>query len=78
MSGGERRLYERFGVTEYWVVDPDVDVVRLRRRKGDTFDRASEIDSEVRVLACLSGGPRASSQSATSQSCLDRTRLRER
>ena len=42
----KRHLYERSGVTEYWVVDPDVDVVRVYRRNGDTFDRARELSRE--------------------------------
>lgn len=33
------RLYERVGVTEYWVVEPDGDVVRVYRLAGDRFDR---------------------------------------
>jgi Uma2 family endonuclease len=33
----KRRLYERAGVSEYWVVDPEVDVVRVYRREGDSF-----------------------------------------
>jgi Uma2 family endonuclease len=40
------RLYERAGVTEYWVIDPDVDVVRVYRRDGDAFDRARELSRE--------------------------------
>jgi Uma2 family endonuclease len=42
----KRRLYERFGVAEYWVVDPDVDVVRVYRRDSERFDRAVELSRE--------------------------------
>jgi Uma2 family endonuclease len=43
----KRRLYERAGVTEYWVVDPDLDVIRVYRRGGDRFDRPIELSSEA-------------------------------
>ena len=42
----KRRLYERFGVTEYWVVDPDLDLIRIYRRTGEHFDRAVELSRE--------------------------------
>jgi Uma2 family endonuclease len=31
--------YERFGVTEYWIVDPDAEAVTIYRRAGGTFKR---------------------------------------
>jgi Uma2 family endonuclease len=43
----KRRLYERSGVQEYWVVDPEVDVVRVYRREGSSFARAVEMLHEA-------------------------------
>jgi Uma2 family endonuclease len=45
-DGIKRRLYERAGVTEYWIVDPEVDRLRVYRRDGDTFGRAIELSRE--------------------------------
>ena len=42
----KRRLYEREGVSEYWVVDPDIDVIRIYRREGDGFGRPRELSAE--------------------------------
>jgi Uma2 family endonuclease len=43
----KRHLYERFGVTEYWVLDPELDVVRVYRREGASFARAIELSREA-------------------------------
>jgi Uma2 family endonuclease len=43
----KRRLYERAGVSEYWVVDPEIDVVRVYGREGAGFGRAIELSREA-------------------------------
>jgi Uma2 family endonuclease len=42
----KRRLYERSGVSEYWVIDPDVDVVRVYRLEGLQYGRPEELTLE--------------------------------
>jgi Uma2 family endonuclease len=42
----KRRLYERAGVAEYWIIDPDLEVVRIYRRAGDSFAKPHELSRE--------------------------------
>ena len=43
----KRALYERVGVSEYWVVDPDTDTIRVYRLEGDEFARVSELSADA-------------------------------
>lgn len=43
----KRKRYESFGVAEYWIVDPELEVVKIHRRTTGTFERVAEIDCET-------------------------------
>jgi Uma2 family endonuclease len=44
-EGLKRDLYERFGVKEYWLVDPVRQTVLVYRREGDRFHRAGRFSA---------------------------------
>jgi Uma2 family endonuclease len=43
----KRRLYEREGVSEYWVLDPELDVVRVYKRDGSRFAKPFELSADA-------------------------------
>jgi Uma2 family endonuclease len=43
----KRKQYDHFGVLEYWVVDPDLDAIKVYRRADDRFVRVSELSAEA-------------------------------
>ena len=41
------RLYQRTGVSEYWVVDPERDTIRIYSREGDSFAKVTELSASA-------------------------------
>jgi Uma2 family endonuclease len=42
----KRKLYERFGVEEYWVIDPEIETIAVYRHVGETYQRVLELALE--------------------------------
>jgi len=43
----KRKLYERFGVAEYWIVDPELESIRVFKLAQQSYGRATELSKEA-------------------------------
>lgn len=43
----KRHLYEKHGIREYWVVDPELETCKIYRRSGSTFGDKIELSAEA-------------------------------
>jgi Uma2 family endonuclease len=41
-----RKLYERFGVEEYWVIDPEIETIAVYRPVGESYQHVLELAVE--------------------------------
>jgi Uma2 family endonuclease len=42
----KHKLYERFGVEEYWVIDPEIETIAVYRRVGEHYQRVLDLAVE--------------------------------
>lgn len=43
----KRKLYERYGVSEYWIIDPELETVKIYRLIDGRYGRAVELSRET-------------------------------
>ena len=43
----KRKLYERYGVREYWIVDPELETVKIYRLSDEGYARPTELAREA-------------------------------
>lgn len=63
-----RRLFERTGVQEYWLVDPELDTVQVCRPADGTLKRRFELTAEDDPRAPTAGPQRRTARLASQSS----------